>query len=93
MHGIGNGASPGATEPNTESAYADEAGGDTAIVCRGWPYTTGAAGSPALRPGNTYGSDTSFAAGNGPKHQPRFAGQQRPSRCAALRQSWSRRGW
>ena len=72
IDGTGNGTSPDATEPNAESVYADEAGGDAAIVYHGWPYTTGAAGSPALWPGNTYGGDTSYAAGNGP-NQPQFA--------------------
>jgi hypothetical protein len=72
IDGTGNGTSPDATEPNAESVYADEAGGDSQIVYHGWPYTTGAAGSPALWPGNTYGGDTSFAAGNGP-NQPQFA--------------------
>ena len=72
IDGTGNGASPDATENNAQSVYADEAGGDSAIVYHGWPYTIGAAGSPAVWPGNTYGGDTSFAAGNGP-NQPQFA--------------------
>jgi hypothetical protein len=57
---------------NATSVYADEAGGDSQIIYHGWPYTIGPAGSPALWPGNTYGGDTSFAAGNGP-NQPQFA--------------------
>ena len=72
IDGTGNGTSPDATEPNAESVYADEAGGDSQIVYHGWPYTIGAAGSPALWPGNTYGGDTSYAAANGP-NQPQFA--------------------
>jgi hypothetical protein len=72
IDGTGSGASPDATENNAQSVYADEAGGDSQIVYHGWPYTIGPAGSPALWPGNTYGGDTSFAAGNGP-NQPQFA--------------------
>ena len=45
---------------------------DSQIIYHGWPYTIGAAGSSALWPGNTYGGDTSYAAGNGP-NQPQFA--------------------
>ncbi|HEX5193166.1 MAG TPA: hypothetical protein VFW09_10210 [Solirubrobacteraceae bacterium] len=71
IDGTGNGASPDATEPNAESVYADEAGGDSQVIYHGWPYTIGAAGSSALWPGNTYGGDTSYAAGNGP-NQPQF---------------------
>jgi hypothetical protein len=72
INGTGNGASPDATMNNATSVYADEAGGDSQIIYHGWPYTIGPAGSPALWPGNTYGGDTSFAAGNGP-NQPQFA--------------------
>lgn len=72
VNGTGNGTSPDATMANAQSVYADEAGGDSQIIYHGWPYTIGSAGSPALWPGNTYGGDTSFAAGNGP-NQPQFA--------------------
>ena len=70
--GTGSGSSPAVTEPNAESVYADEAGGDSQIIYHGWPYTTGPAGSPALWPGGSYGGDTSFAAANGP-NQPQFS--------------------
>jgi hypothetical protein len=72
IDGTGSGTSPDATENNAQSVYADMAGGDSQIVYHGWPYTIGAAGSAALWPGNTYGGDASFAAGNGP-NQPQFA--------------------
>jgi hypothetical protein len=72
IDGTGNGASPAATMANAQSVYADQAGGATQIIYHGWPYTIGAAGSPAVWPGNTYGGDTSFAAANGP-NQPQFA--------------------
>ena len=72
IDGTGNGPSPDATENNAQSVYVDEAGGDSQIVYHGWPYTIGAAGSSAVWPGNTYGGDTSFAAGNGP-NQPQFS--------------------
>jgi hypothetical protein len=72
IDGTGDGTSPDATENNAQSVYVDEAGGDSQIVYHGWPYTIGAAGSSALWPGNTYGGDTSFAAGNGP-NQPQFS--------------------
>ncbi len=72
IDGTGNGTSPDATEPNAESVYADQAGGDSQIIYHGWPYAIGAAGSPALWPGNTYGGDTRYAAANGP-NQPQFA--------------------
>jgi hypothetical protein len=72
IDGTGSGPSPDATENNAQSVYADQAGGDSQIVYHGWPYTSGAAGSSALWPGNTYGGDTSYAAGNGP-NQPQFA--------------------
>ncbi len=70
--GTGSAASPGATQANGISDYLDMAGGVDAIVYHGWPYTVGSPGSPAIWPGNTYGGDTSFAAGNGP-NQPQFA--------------------
>jgi hypothetical protein len=75
IDGTGNGSSPAATEPNAESVYADEAGGDSQIIYHGWPYTTGPAGSSALWPGSSYGGDSgysSFAAANGP-NQPQFS--------------------
>ncbi len=72
IDGTGSGPSPDATEPNAESVYADEAGGDSQIIYHGWPYTIGAAGTRALWPGNTYGGDDSYSAANGP-NQPQFA--------------------
>ena len=88
IDGTGSGPSPDATENNAQSVYPDQAGGDSQIVYHGWPYTIGAAGSSALWPGNTYGGDTSYAAGNGP-NQPQFADdrseqcQRRPARSGA----------
>ncbi len=72
MDGTGSGASPAVTEPNAESVYADQAGGDSQIIYHGWPYANGVAGSKALWPGYSYGGNDTYAAGNGP-NQPQFA--------------------
>ena len=72
MDGTGSGASPAVTEPNAESVYADQAGGDSQIIYHGWPYTAEAAGSRALWPGNSYGGNDTYGAANGP-NQPQFA--------------------
>jgi hypothetical protein len=91
IDGTGSGASPDATEPNAESVYADEAGGDSQVIYHGWPYAVGAAGSPALWPGNTYGGDNSFAAGNGP-NQPQFADDRNNNADVARRDVVLRQG-
>jgi len=91
INGTGNGASPDQTENNAQSVYADQAGGVSAIVYHGWPYTIGAAGSPAVWPGNTYGGDTSFAAGNGP-NQPQFADDRNNNINVARRNAVLRQG-
>jgi|GEM_PF-4120089 len=89
--GTGSAASPTQTQPNGISDYLDQAGGVSQIVYHGWPYTIGAAGSPALWPGNTYGGDTSFAAGNGP-NQPQFADDRNNNVNVARRNTILRQG-
>src|SRR5262249_4726960 len=74
VDGTGSGAPGSTVNQNAPNFYADQAGGATGIVWHGWPYTVGGAGRAAIWPGNTYGGDTSFAAGNGP-NQPQFGDQ------------------